>query len=36
MITKVVAIGPESTGKSMLCEQLAHHYQTDLGERICA
>ncbi|HTE08617.1 MAG TPA: AAA family ATPase [Flavitalea sp.] len=28
MISKVVAIGPESTGKSLLCEQLAQHYQT--------
>ena len=27
-IMKVVIIGPESTGKSMLCEQLATHYQT--------
>jgi NadR type nicotinamide-nucleotide adenylyltransferase len=26
MIKKIVAIGPESTGKSMLCEQLAQHY----------
>jgi NadR type nicotinamide-nucleotide adenylyltransferase len=25
---KVVVIGPESTGKSTLCEQLADHYQT--------
>lgn len=25
---KVVAIGPESTGKSTLCEQLAKHYNT--------
>ncbi len=25
---KIVVIGPESTGKSTLCEQLAHHYQT--------
>ncbi len=25
---KIVAIGPESTGKSMLCEQLAKHYDT--------
>ncbi len=29
MIRKIVAIGPESTGKSMLCEQLASHYQTN-------
>jgi NadR type nicotinamide-nucleotide adenylyltransferase len=26
---KIVAIGPESTGKSTLCEELAHHYQTE-------
>lgn len=25
---KIVVIGPESTGKSTLCEQLADHYQT--------
>ena len=25
---KIVAIGPESTGKSSLCEQLANHYRT--------
>lgn len=25
---KIVAIGPESTGKSTLCEQLAEHYNT--------
>src|SRR4051812_3862528 len=25
---KIVVIGPESTGKSTLCEQLAEHYQT--------
>lgn len=25
---KVVVIGPESTGKSTLSEQLANHYQT--------
>ncbi len=25
---KIVAIGPESTGKSTLCEQLANHYKT--------
>jgi NadR type nicotinamide-nucleotide adenylyltransferase len=29
MILKVVVIGPESTGKSSLCEQLANHYNTD-------
>ena len=28
MIKKVVIIGPESTGKSTLCEQLAQHYNT--------
>lgn len=28
MIKKVVVIGPESTGKSTLCEQLAVHYAT--------
>jgi NadR type nicotinamide-nucleotide adenylyltransferase len=28
MIKKVVIIGPESTGKSTLCEQLAAHYKT--------
>jgi NadR type nicotinamide-nucleotide adenylyltransferase len=27
-IIKVVVIGPESTGKSMLCEKLAAHYNT--------
>jgi len=27
-LIKVVAIGPESTGKSTLCEQLATHYST--------
>jgi NadR type nicotinamide-nucleotide adenylyltransferase len=27
-MTKVVIIGPESTGKSTLCEELAQHYQT--------
>jgi NadR type nicotinamide-nucleotide adenylyltransferase len=26
---KIVVIGPESTGKSTLCEQLANHYKTD-------
>ncbi len=25
---KIVVIGPESTGKSTLCEELAEHYQT--------
>jgi NadR type nicotinamide-nucleotide adenylyltransferase len=29
MIVKVVVIGPESTGKSSLCEQLANHYNTE-------
>ncbi|MGN7784110.1 AAA family ATPase [Niabella sp. 22666] len=28
MIKKIVIIGPESTGKSTLCEQLAAHYNT--------
>ncbi|UEG50814.1 ATP-binding protein [Ferruginibacter lapsinanis] len=28
MIKKIVVIGPESTGKSTLCEQLAAHYKT--------
>lgn len=28
MIKKVVIIGPESTGKSTLCEELAQHYET--------
>ncbi len=28
MLKKVVIIGPESTGKSTLCQQLADHYQT--------
>lgn len=27
-VKKVVIIGPESTGKSTLCQQLARHYQT--------
>src|SRR5450432_2422217 len=27
-IKKIVVIGPESTGKSTLCEQLAIHYNT--------
>lgn len=27
-IKKIAVIGPESTGKSMLCEQLAAHYHT--------
>ncbi|MBN9296459.1 MAG: ATP-binding protein [Filimonas sp.] len=29
---KIVIIGPESTGKSTLCEQLAQHYQTQWCE----
>ena len=29
MIIKVVVIGPESTGKSSLCEHLANHYNTE-------
>jgi len=28
MIKKIVVIGPESTGKSSLCEQLAEHFKT--------
>jgi len=28
MIKKIVIIGPESTGKSTLCEQLAQHFRT--------
>lgn len=28
MLKKIVIIGPESTGKSTLCEQLAQHYGT--------
>lgn len=28
MLSKIVAIGPESTGKSTLCELLARHYRT--------
>ena len=28
MMKKIVVIGPESTGKTMLCEQLAAHYKT--------
>lgn len=28
MIQKIVILGPESTGKSTLCEQLAQHYET--------
>ena len=28
MLNKIVIIGPESTGKSTLCEQLASHYKT--------
>jgi nicotinamide riboside kinase len=27
-VKKVVIIGPESTGKSTLCQQLAEHYET--------
>jgi NadR type nicotinamide-nucleotide adenylyltransferase len=28
LLKKIVVIGPESTGKSTLCEQLADHYKT--------
>jgi NadR type nicotinamide-nucleotide adenylyltransferase len=28
MVKKIVIIGPESTGKSTLCKQLAEHYNT--------
>jgi NadR type nicotinamide-nucleotide adenylyltransferase len=28
MIRRIVILGPESTGKSTLCEQLANHYNT--------
>ena len=28
MLNKIVVIGPESTGKSTLCQMLATHYQT--------
>lgn len=28
MLKKIVILGPESTGKSTLCEQLASHYNT--------
>ncbi len=28
MLKKIVILGPESTGKSTLCQQLAAHYQT--------
>ncbi len=28
MLKKIVIIGPESTGKSSLCEELAQHYET--------
>jgi NadR type nicotinamide-nucleotide adenylyltransferase len=28
MLKKIVIIGPESTGKSTLCEQLAQHFET--------
>jgi NadR type nicotinamide-nucleotide adenylyltransferase len=28
MVKKIVVIGPESTGKSTLCKQLAEHYHT--------
>lgn len=32
MIKKIVAIGPESTGKSILCKQLAEHFKTVWAE----
>ena len=28
LLKKIVIIGPESTGKSTLCDQLAQHYKT--------
>lgn len=28
MLKKIVVVGPESTGKSTLCEKLAAHYNT--------
>ena len=28
MLKKIVAIGPESTGKSSLCNELAEYYRT--------
>ena len=35
MLKKIVAIGPESTGKSSLCKQLAEHYQHFMVPGIC-
>ncbi len=32
MVKKIVIIGPESTGKSTLCKQLATHYKTSWVE----
>ncbi|KAF0240723.1 MAG: NAD metabolism ATPase/kinase-like [Chitinophagaceae bacterium] len=29
LVKKIVVIGPESTGKSTLCELLAQHYHTE-------
>ena len=29
MVKKIVVLGPESTGKSTLCELLAQHYHTE-------
>ena len=34
-IIKIVIIGPESTGKSTLCQQLAAHYDTAMVPGIC-
>ena len=34
-IKKIVVIGPESTGKSTLCSELAAHYQTDWVPELC-
>ena len=29
MLNKIVVIGPESTGKSTLCEELARYFETN-------